>query len=252
MPEPKIPGYRPRLTPTEQRIIAAHRTGPSTAGRIVGVVGDLHIPFELAGYREFVINTFLAQGVNEVIFIGDLIDNHAMSYHESDADGFSAGHELKLAKLRLEPWFEAFPTAKVCIGNHDDIPRRKAYTHRMASAWLQATKDVLGCPDGWEFDWMFEIDDVRYLHGTGKSGKYAHISWMNDMHQSIVMGHIHATSAIHYQATGRELLFACAVGCGIDREAYAFAYARNNGRKPIVSCAVIANGVPQLYPMHLN
>lgn len=252
MSETKNPGYRPRLTPTEQQLIKAYREGRHETKKIVGVVGDLHIPFELEGYRDFVVETFAAQGVNEVVFIGDIVDNHAMSYHEDDPNGLSAGHELSLAKLRLESWFEAFPKAKVCIGNHDAIPQRKAVTHRIAGAWLKDLKEVLGCPPGWEFDWAFEIDDVRYIHGTGKSGKYAHVNWMTELHQSIVMGHTHATCGIHYQASDRELLFACAVGCAIDRESYAFTYGRNFGRKPIIACAVITDGRPQLFPMSLN
>ena len=66
-------------------------------GKNVLVIGDLHLPFTLKGYLEHCIETYYKHNCNEVVFIGDIIDNHASSYHETDPDGHSAGQELKLA-----------------------------------------------------------------------------------------------------------------------------------------------------------
>jgi hypothetical protein len=57
------------------------------------------------------------------VFIGDIIDNHASSYHETDPDGMSAGHELRLAIQNIKKWYEAFPKASVIIDvkqRHDE------------------------------------------------------------------------------------------------------------------------------------
>jgi len=43
------------------------------------VIGDLHLPFSLDGYLEHCINTYKQYNCNEVVFIGDIIDNHASS-----------------------------------------------------------------------------------------------------------------------------------------------------------------------------
>ncbi len=65
---------------------------------------------------------------DSVIHIGDLVDNHATSFHDHDPDGRSPGDECKLALKECEEWYRAFPNVKICIGNHDRLPFRKAFT----------------------------------------------------------------------------------------------------------------------------
>jgi len=42
------------------------------------------------------------------------------------------------------------------------------------------------------------------------------------------------------------------VGCLIDKDSLAFAYSRVNIRRPILGCAYIENGIPNLIPMVLE
>jgi hypothetical protein len=44
--------------------------------------------------------------IGTVIFIGDIIDNHYSSYHESDPDGYSAGEELDRAIDMIKDWYK--------------------------------------------------------------------------------------------------------------------------------------------------
>jgi hypothetical protein len=53
-----------------------------------------------------------------LFFIGDIIDNHYSSYHESDPDGYSAGEELDRAIDMIKIGIE-LSIATVIIGNHD-------------------------------------------------------------------------------------------------------------------------------------
>ena len=87
--------------------------------RRILVIGDLHAPFVLEGYLEHCQEVYANYNCNQVIFIGDILDNHAFSYHEPDPDGLSPGSELIMAKKFVKKWYEAFPNADVCIGNHD-------------------------------------------------------------------------------------------------------------------------------------
>ncbi|MDB2596634.1 hypothetical protein N9Y23_09990 [Pseudomonadales bacterium] len=50
----------------------------------VGIIGDTHLPFELEGYLDFCIDTFEAWGVDTVVHIGDMFDNHSLSFHDSE------------------------------------------------------------------------------------------------------------------------------------------------------------------------
>ena len=91
-------GYRPRLSAAEQALIKKHRT--EVVENIL-IIGDLHEPFCLDGYLEFCQEQYVKHNCNKVIFIGDVIDNHYSSYHETDSDALGGGDELEFAKKRL-------------------------------------------------------------------------------------------------------------------------------------------------------
>ena len=61
------------------------------------VIGDLHAPFIRDGYMEHCIRIRDKYNCGQIVFIGDIIDNHYSSYHETDPDGHSAARELELA-----------------------------------------------------------------------------------------------------------------------------------------------------------
>ena len=45
----------------------------------------------------------------QVVHIGDLCDNHAISYHEHDPNGRSPIDEMREADKHLKEWLKAFP-----------------------------------------------------------------------------------------------------------------------------------------------
>lgn len=208
----------------------------SKSGKNVLVIGDLHLPFSLNGYLEHCIETYKKYNCNEVVFIGDIIDNHASSFHESDADGHSAGYELKLAIQEVKLWYNAFPKATVIIGNHDRIIMRKAQSSGLSKMWIKDYADVLGVPN-WKFVESIEIDDVLYIHGEGG---VARTRARRDL-CSIVQGHLHTQASVDWIVGKNFKIFACQTGCGIDAKAYAMAYAKEFA-KPAIGCAVILEG----------
>lgn len=208
----------------------------SKSDKNVLVIGDLHLPFTLDGYLEHCIETYYKHNCNEVVFIGDIIDNHASSYHETDPDGYSAGQELKLAIQQVKTWYQAFPKATVIIGNHDRLIMRKAYSSGLSKLWIKDYAEVLGTP-GWNFTESIEIDDVLYIHGEGG---VARTRARRDL-CSIVQGHLHTQASVDWIVGKNFKIFACQTGCGIDAKAYAMAYAKEFA-KPAIGCAVILNG----------
>ena len=117
--------------------------------RRILVIGDIHAPFELDGYLEFCKETYARFNCNQVVFIGDIIDNHYSSYHDTDPDGFGGGEELDRAIERVQKWYEEFPIADVIIGNHDRIIMRKAFSGAIPSRWVKSYNDVLGTTWDW-------------------------------------------------------------------------------------------------------
>ena len=208
----------------------------SKSGKNVLVIGDLHEPFCLDGYLEHCIETYNKYKCNEVVFIGDIIDNHASSYHETDPDGHSAGQELKMAIQRIKQWYSAFPKATVIIGNHDRLIMRKAYSSGLSKMWIKDYAEVLGTP-GWNFTDSIEIDNVLYIHGEGGT---ARARVRRDL-QSIVQGHLHSQAYIDWCVGAKFKLFGMQVGCGIDHKSYAMAYGKE-GPKPAIACGVILQG----------
>jgi predicted phosphodiesterase len=200
------------------------------------VIGDLHEPFCLDGYLEFCQNTFKKYNCNHVVFIGDVIDNHFGSYHETSADGMGGRDELNLAITKLSRWYEAFPVADVTIGNHDRIIMRKAQTSSIPSAWIRDYKDVLGTPE-WNFVDRVEYDGVQYIHGEGGT---ASNKCRADM-MSTVQGHLHTQCYTNWYVGQNFKVFGTQVGCGIDHDSYAMAYAKR-GKKPAIGCAVVIDG----------
>lgn len=216
--------------------------------RRVLVIGDLHAPFIRKGYLEFCKSVYKEYKCNEVVFTGDVIDNHATSFHLHDPDGYSAGDELNEAMKQIKPWIKAFPKAKVCTGNHDRLPKRQAFASGVSTKWVRDYSEVLGCPK-WEFAEGFDIDNVRYEHGEGQK---PHIKMLHNR-QSYVCGHVHSQLSIIYSVSEHDRLWAMQVGWGGDQTAYSMAYAKNF-KKGIVSCGVVLkNGTqPLVIPMDFD
>lgn len=208
----------------------------SKSGKNVLVIGDLHEPFCLDGYLSHCVDTYNKYRCNEVVFIGDIIDNHASSYHETDPDGYSAGQELKLAIQRIKQWYSAFPKATVIIGNHDRLIMRKAYSSGLSKMWIKDYAEVLGTP-GWNFTESIEIDNVLYIHGEGGT---ARSRARRDL-QSIVQGHLHSQAYIEWIVGAKFRIFGMQVGCGVNHKSYAMAYGKE-GPKPAIACGVILQG----------
>ena len=224
-----------RLRLNDSEIELIHKFRKTNETRVL-CIGDLHEPFCLDGYLEFCIEMYKKHSCNKVVFIGDIIDNHYSSYHETDVNGLSGGEELESAISKIAKWYEAFPVADVTIGNHDRLIMRKAQTGAIPRQWIKAYKEVLNTPN-WNFTERVIIDGVQYVHG--ESGT-ASAKCRADM-MSTVQGHLHTQCYTQWFAGANFKVFGAQVGCGINHESYAMAYAKA-GKKPIIGCAIIIGG----------
>ena len=225
--------YRPRL---RGQIKKAFLNLTKKENRIL-VIGDLHEPFCLDGYLDFCKETYQNFNCNKVVFIGDVIDNHYSSYHESSADGLGGKYELEQAIKKLSKWYKAFPIADVTLGNHDRIIIRKAQTSNIPSKWIKEYRDVLETPK-WNFVTDVYYDGVRYVHGD-KSGK-PRMAAKRDM-VSTVSGHYHTDFYVEWLFGKTRAIFALATGCGIDSKSYAMSYMQG-GKKEAIGCGVVIGG----------
>jgi len=224
--------FRPRLRGNK---LKAFKNITKDETRVL-VIGDLHEPFCLDEYLNHCQEVYAKYNCNEVVFIGDVIDSHYSSFHESDPDGLGGGAELDIAIFRLERWYKAFPNAYVTVGNHDRIISRKAFSSGVPKAWIKSFNEVLNVPN-WKFVDRVVIDDTQYIHGEGGT---AHAKCRADM-MNTVQGHLHTQCYTQWFVGANFRVFGTQVGCGIDFDKYAFAYAKR-GKKPAIGCAVVLGG----------
>lgn len=203
-------------------------------------IGDIHEPFCKDGYLEFCRFQQERFDCGKVIFLGDILDHHAQSFHDTDADGLSAKDELNLAILKLAKWYQVFPNADVCLGNHDRIVARKLFAVGLSQRWLKPLGEVLQTPT-WSFKEEIIYNNIMYIHGEGGTAfKKAQQEMI-----SVVQGHLHSEAYVQFLNGGKS--FGMQVGCGIDFSTYAFAYAQR-GKKPVLSCGVVLDHSPILIP----
>ena len=206
------------------------------SGKRVLVIGDLHTPFDLDEYLEFCKGLKKKYKTNETVFIGDVIDNHYSSYHETDPDGFSGGQELQKAIERTQRWYKAFPNATVIVGNHDRMIMRKAFSSSIPKIWIKDFNDVLGTKK-WKWQDRLVIDGVQYIHGEGGT---ARTRCKTDL-MSTVQGHLHTQAYTEWVVGANYKVFGMQVGTGIDFDQYAFGYAKR-GKKPAVGAGIVLDG----------
>jgi predicted phosphodiesterase len=217
------------------------------------VIADTHLPFEREGYLDFCLDIQKRVKCQIVVHIGDLVDNHSISYHEHDPNGQSPIDEMKKVDVKLKDWFKAFPELYLCRGNHDVMVDRKGKTVGLPQRAFKEFRDIWQLPDKWYDDFHWEIDGVTYQHGTGYCGDNAHIKAAYNNRVSTVIGHTHSFAGVGYIANEKSCVFGMNVGSGVERHSYAMSYGKDFKRKPILSCGVVTdNGrYGQVFAMEL-
>jgi len=219
------------------------------------VIADTHTPFEHRNYLDFCIRIKKAFKCKIVVHIGDLVDNHAISYHEHDPDGKSSSGEMTEADRHLVKWFKAFPEVSLCRGNHCELVSRKGKTAGLPQRVFKPFRETWKLPKGWKVAFEFEYYGVLFKHGINYAGKYGHVQAASDARQSCVIGHSHSIAGVEWLANSKDIIFGMNVGCGIDRKAYAFNYGKDFKRKPILGVGLVTKTIrgvnAQFIPMQL-
>lgn len=216
------------------------------------VISDMHWPYAHPDIIPFLKAVKKKFKPDTVVCIGDEVDFHALSYHESSPELPSAGDELQQAIDGLQPVYKLFPNVTVVESNHGSMVLRKALTGGIPNKAIRSYNEVLDAPKGWK--WVFDVTiqtplgPVYLCHGkTGTPGRLAQLYGM-----STIQGHFHEKAQITFIGTPEKLMFDAHTGCLADDKSLALGYNKINPKRPIVSLIVVVNGVPQLVPMVLR
>jgi len=216
-------------------------------------ISDMHKPYGHKDTLRFLTAVTKKYMPTRVISIGDEVDNHAMSFHDSDPDLPSAGDELKLAIKELKALYKLFPRMDVVDSNHGSMHYRKGLYHGIPRKYLREYNDILEAPGGWKWhmEMLLTLPDGNRLyvhHGLKKEVMKA----VAARGVCVVQGHYHEDFYIGYLGTPLALLWGMTIGCLIDKDAMAFAYNRTNLNRPIIGTGIVVDGHPKLLPMVLN
>jgi len=208
------------------------------------VIGDIHEPVSRKGYLPFCQDIYDEWNCDKVTFIGDLVDWSAISFHARNPEAPGPMDEYQMALKATQKWYKAFPDGIVTIGNHDARPKRVAESVNIPAKFIRNYADLWETPN-WKWVQSIIIDDVYYCHGHGKGGGNTP-AWnlSKKMGMSVVLGHYHSKGSIHWSANPLRRWFGMDVGCGIDDKAYAFAYAKEQVTRSILSVGVVLDGCP--------
>lgn len=201
--------------------------------RRVLVMPDLHIPAEHEDAIAHCLAIKNKYNCNVIINVGDIVDNHASSYHESDSNLPSAGWELGIVIERLKIWHDAFENMIIVESNHGNLPARKLNTAGVPKEWLRSQEKVYKTPT-WKFVGEHILDDVLYTHGMGMK---------NDLRSckaglNTVSGHTHSEANITYNFGYNRMLWSMKVGAMVDRSHPGMRYAYH-GKPPALGCGVV-------------
>jgi hypothetical protein len=220
--------------------------------RRILVLSDMHFPYAHPDIVAFLRAVKRKYKPDAVVGIGDEVDFHALSYHESDPDLDSPGTELKQARKEMRPLFRLFPKVQIVDSNHGSMVYRKAKSGGIPRAAIRSYREVLNAPQGWT--WSFDLKlrtplgMVYFCHGKSASaGRLA-----SQYGMSCVQGHFHEKAQITYISTPEKLMFDAHTGCLADDKSLALGYNKVNPKRPIVSLIVLLEGIPHLVPMILN
>lgn len=217
------------------------------------VVGDLHEHACHPKYRRFCSDVWKRERSKETVFIGDIADQYMWGRWDHVPEACSPERELEKAQKSISYWHDAFPNARVCIGNHDLRIPALAASVGLPSKVMKSNAEIWDTPT-WDWQRFHDVDGVHYTHGIGLSGMYAYRNAAQKGMRSTVIGHVHSYPGITYIANSERLIFGMNVGCGIDiHHPYAFKYADHDILRPILGCGVVySDRRAQFFPMDLT
>ena len=218
------------------------------------VIPDIHAPYQHPDTLAFLRTVRDTFAPDLVVSLGDELDYHALSFHDSDPNLDSAGTELEKAKLFISDMHNEFRNVLVCHSNHGSMVFRRAKAHGIPVQMIKSYREVLfqnNAGDGWSWaeSWRVAtpLGDVLFKHQTSNILVDAAHNQAN-----LVVGHEHGKFGVEYSASSSNLYYGMYCGCLIDKDSMAFAYGKHSLRKPIVGCGVILNGRPIPIPMVLR
>jgi len=220
------------------------------------VIPDLHCPVMHQDAFKFIAWAKKEFRPDRVICLGDELDYHCLSFHETEMEcPYNESQEFETAKRYFSNLYDLFDRVDFLESNHGSMVYRKAKSCRIPRQFMYEYKDVLAAPKG--YNWHLNLvvqasngEHIQFEHGHRSPNTALRKSKADSV--SIVQGHHHGSFEIQYWQNYRKKYFGMTPGCLIDDDKYAFLYNKTNIGRPMLGLGWIYEGIPHLIPMVLD
>lgn len=214
------------------------------------LTGDTHFPYQHPDTFSFLDAVKKKYKPKKVIHLGDLVDNHSISYHEKSPELMSPKDELDYSITMVELLSDIFPKMTILQGNHDKLPIRKARTAGLPNRYIRENTEVFEMPDTWE--WKFE-ENIKMSDGRNLWLRHQFCTNPIDMAISnetcVAQGHYHNQGCMNWVTNSKINVFALTVPCLVDDKSLAMEYNKLDKKRPVLGVVVINKGVPEFVYM---
>ena len=235
-----------------KKLVKTYRESKEDNSRIL-FISDMHIPYHHKDTLKFLAELKEKYKPTRVICLGDELDSHGLSFHDSDPDLYSAGDELQKALPVIAELYKMFPKMDLVDSNHGSLQYRRAKAHGIPRHFMKGYNEVLQVGGGWKWhnDLTIKLPNGQGLYVChGKSSKGITLS--RNMSMNCVQGHYHSAFNVEYWSNPNNLFWSMQAGCLIDDKSLAMAYNKLTLARPIIGTGLVIDGVPILETMNME
>lgn len=212
-------------------------------------IPDTHAPFQHEDALDFLRDVAKEVKPEEIIHLGDELDNHSLSMHPKSPECPGAEDEARGGAEFIEQLGKLFPRVKVCVSNHIERLWKQASRNNIPRRFIRDWKDAINAPRGWQWADEWQLGEIRAFHGDGYLGKSAIENAVIDAGCNVVFGHLHSQGSVeHHRRNGWQYWGMCA-GCLIDPNSPAMSYGKHHRKKLVLGCGLVIDGVPMFRPL---
>jgi hypothetical protein len=217
------------------------------------VFSDMHFPYAHPDIIKFLTAVKLRFKPDKIVCLGDELDYHQLSFHDSSPELLGTNEEFIKAKRLLHGIVDLFPEMTILESNHGSLAYRRARCANLPAYFLKPYNEILEVPDTWKWvdRLVLDIQKNRKLimhHGYASNAILA----AKELCSCLVQGHYHSKMSINYFGDENKLMWAMQLPSLVNNKSMAFDYGKNVASRPKIGAGLILYGEPMLIPMQTS
>lgn len=204
---------------------------------------EVHFPFAHRDLIKFVQYAKKEYKV-EMLVLHDLTDQFQYSRFPKTPEAQNSIEEIMTTRGEIRKLVHHIQKAVVIQSNHDVRIQKRAFDAGIHSSLLKSFRELFELPNRYETKQEIIIDNVLHQHAENISNGDA-MKALNARRINQCLGHWHTQFGIKYIRNKEKTNWVANIGCMIDMESYAFAYAREGLYLPPLGGMLVLDGVPR-------